>query len=131
MGAVLGGALSAQWTPAQLGDPWSLIWLLGFAAVLAGIGCLVMAVYPRWKRGTGDEAELYFFGHAAKMKSPAEIEAAIRRTAERPLLRTADQLWHIAQIIERKYSWVQRGIWALGIGVVIIIIATIGTNIAT
>lgn len=129
IGAVLGGALSAQWSPAQLGDPWSLVLLVGFAGILIGIGCLVMAVYPRWKRGTDDEAELYFFGHAARMKSPAEIETAIRRTAERPLLRTADQLWHIARIIERKYSWIQRSIWALGIGGVVIIVATVGTNL--
>ena len=131
LGAVLGGALSAQWTPAQLRDPWSLIWLAGFASILAGIACLVMAVYPRWKRGADDEAKIYFFGHAAKMKDRAEIEAAIRKTAEQPLLRTSDQLMHISPIIERKYSWIQRGIWALGIGVVIIIIATIGTNITT
>lgn len=89
-----------------------------------------MAVYPRWKRGTDDEAELYFFGHAAKMKTAAEIEAAIRRTAERPLLRTSDQLLHVSRIIERKYRWVQRGIWALVGGAAIIIVATVGANVA-
>jgi hypothetical protein len=131
VGAVLGGAVSADWTPVQLGDPWAVIWVGGFSLILGGIGCLVTAVYPRWKRGADDEAELYFFGHAAKMKSAAEIEAAIRRTAERPLLRTSDQLMHVARIIERKYLWIQRGIWMLVIGLAIILATTIGANVAS
>lgn len=122
--------LSAQWAPASLGDPWAFIWVAGFGLVLVGIACLVVAVYPRWKRGRDDEAEMYFFGHAAKKKSTADIEAAIRRTAKRPLLRTADQLMHVSRIIERKYSWVQRGIWALVLGTSVIGVAVVGSAIS-
>lgn len=125
---MLGGALSADWRPDALGDPWTAIWLASFAGVIGGIGCLVVAVYPRWKRGKDDEAEMYFFGHAAKKRSAAEIEAAIRATAERPLLRTADQLMHVSRIIERKYTWVQRAIWCLVFGAAVILAATVGSS---
>jgi hypothetical protein len=129
-GAILGGALSAGWSPGQLGDPWAIAWVGGFASVMAGAGCLVMAVYPRWKRGRTDEAEaLYFFGHAAKLKSAGEIRQGILQAAQDPLLRTADQLMHVSRIIERKYGWLSKGIWLLGAGTSITITATVASNV--
>jgi pycsar effector protein len=125
-GAVAAGMVSSGWTPERLQFPWSLAWFTGAVFGLAGIATLVVAVYPRTKRGRDDEAELFYFGHAARIKTPEDLAAELKRSSEHTFERSADQLWRVSQVVATKYALVRVAIWLLGLGA----LATLSSSIA-
>jgi hypothetical protein len=116
IGAIVASMVSSGWTPGRLALPWSVVWVVGSAIGLFGVLALVVAIYPRTTRGKDDEAQLFYFGHAAKVRTVEELAAELRRSSANTFQRTADQLWRVSQVVTTKYSLVRVSIWLLSVG---------------
>ena len=129
IGAILAGMISAGWTPTAYSWPWNAVWIAGAASGLLGIAFLVKAVYPRTRRGRDDEAQLFYFRHAAAITSVDELTAELRRSSQRTFERSADQLWRVSQIVGMKYAAVRIGIWLLSAGAGLALLGVLGNSI--
>lgn len=116
VGGVVAGMISSGWTPSRLAFPWSMGWVIGAAISLIGVLALVVAIYPRTTRGKDDEAQLFYFGHAAKVRTVDELAAELRRSSTNTFQRSADQLWRVSQVVTDKYRLVRVSIWLLCVG---------------
>jgi MFS family permease len=116
VGAIVAGMVSSGWTPSRLTYPWSYVWAIGAVIGLLGILCLIVAIYPRTTRGKDDEAQLFYFGHAAKVATVDDLARELRRSSTNTFQRSADQLWRVSQVVTAKYSLVRVAIWLLSIG---------------
>lgn len=120
---VLSGILAADWTPMSLTTPWRESWFGGAVSVAIGVGALISAVYPRTSHGRDDEAALFYFGHAASVADVGQLQDEIRRFADDPLRRAADQLWRVSRVVGRKYHLIRIATWALGAGAAVMLAA--------
>jgi hypothetical protein len=118
IGAVVGGVIASGWKPTSLGSPWGVVWQLGAGAAVAGTAALILAVYPRTRHGFDDEAQLFYFGHAARISTIGDLAVELRRSSEHTFTRSADQLWRISRVVTEKYRLVRIAIWLLGAGAI-------------
>ncbi len=119
IGAVVSGMIASGWRPDELTPPWSLVWQAGGALGLAGTSALVAAVYPRTRHGVDDEAQLFYFGHAARIATVSDLARELRRSSEDTFTRSADQLWRISRVVTTKYRFVRAAIWLLAVATIL------------
>lgn len=130
VGAIVAGMISASWTPARLGSPWSELWITGAMVLMFGILALVYAIYPRTRRGRDDEPDLFYFRQAARITSVGDLETELRRSSAETFRRTADQLWRVSQVVGVKYGAVRVAIWLLGLGAGAMILSSSLSSVA-
>jgi hypothetical protein len=68
-----------------------------------------------------------YFGDAARYETPAELNAALKRSETDPIERTVTQLHVIARRAVEKYDWIRVGLFSLGLAVALTL-AAILTN---
>jgi Pycsar effector protein len=129
VGAVVAGMMASGWTPGVLGPPWWLTWSAGAALSLLGIASLLLAVYPRTQQGRDDEAQLFYFRHAAKIATVDDLVRELRRSSEHTFTRSADQLWRVSKVVEAKYTHLRRAIWLLSVGGLVALASSIAGSV--
>jgi hypothetical protein len=129
VGAIVAGMVSSGWTPAKLDLPWSFVWVIGAAISLAGVFALIVAIYPRTTRGKDDEAQLFYFGHAARVRTVDDLAAELRRSSANTFHRSADQLWRVSQVVTAKYRLVRASIWLLSVGGIACLLASAASSL--
>lgn len=112
--AVLGGVVSGQWSPTRLhGDLARWTWWMGTAVTAVALVCLAAAVYPRTRRRGRDGRITAYFGDVTRRTS-AELAHALAR--ESGAANTADQVYEVSRIVERKYTLIKVAFCATGLG---------------
>jgi hypothetical protein len=125
LGAVISGAESGSWSPAQLDSPAAAVALWGsLAASAAGVYWLAMSLLPRF-RNDGNRDKLAYFGHAAafgfdtkdRQEIRANLGAALVRASTQTdnLDRLADRVFDISTIVLSKYRRIRKAIQSLGV----------------
>lgn len=99
--ALLGGIISANWSPAHLGNSVEWIWWLGAACAGAGLAFLGDAVYPRLRVNRGDTPITYFRDVVATPRS--RLAERVERSARPDGATVLDQLMQLSGIVDRKY----------------------------
>jgi hypothetical protein len=105
-GALLGGLLARDWSPADLDPVGRTTWWVG--AVLAGgsVAAAALAVWPRFTVPP-PSSHVYYWGHVAAFTSREALDRTL--DAHPPTLpaRTRHQLYELSRIVARKYHWVR------------------------
>jgi len=127
--AVLGGIAAGRWSPFVLEGASAVSWWAGAAVVLVGMLLLALAVFPRIKH-SHPQGKVAYFGHVASYPTVDALEAALRDTATDLHRRTLDQLLTISGIVVRKYRLISSGLWMVGIGVMLALLAVVGQALA-
>lgn len=114
-GALLAALLAQSWSPAVLSDTIEWLWWVGVIAVLAAIGALASAVYPRTTYRGAKSSFISFFGDVVAT-TDGELEGKLEATAAKPRKVLIDQLIAISHIVDQKYRRIQFALWALVVG---------------
>lgn len=75
--------------------------------------CLAAAVYPRTRRRGRDSRITAYYGDVTR-RIPAELARALAR--EPGAATTADQVYKVSRIVERKYALIKVAFGAIGLG---------------
>jgi hypothetical protein len=127
--AVLGGIAAGRWSPFVL-EGWSAVsWWAGAALVLFGMFLLALAVFPRVKHSE-PQGKVAYFGHVASYPTVEALTAALHDAATDLHQRTLDQLLTISRIVVRKYGLISWGLWMVGIGILLALLAVVGQALA-
>jgi hypothetical protein len=121
---VVGGAVAAGWSPAQL-TSWHLpLWWAGTVVLVGAMTLLTAAIYPRIRRRPAGGPDLIaYYGDVASYSDARELASALKRSTARDLDQLADQLLQVSRIVTRKYRLLAAGIWA-------VLVATVGCSSA-
>lgn len=127
--AVLGGIAAGRWSPFLLEGWAAFTWWTGAALVLIGMLLLALAVFPRIKH-SDPHGKVAYFGHVASYPTVEALTAALRDAGTDLHRRTLDQLLTISGIVVRKYRLISWGLWMVGIGILLALVAVVGQALA-
>ena len=125
-GALVAGLTAGTWTPLRLQTAIQWVWWLGVAESAIGIGCLALAVYPRERENdSGAPPAVLYYGDVLAYRTTAHLVAALNRSAETTIERTADQLRQVSWIVDQKYRLIRWGMRGLFLAAVTIAAALV------
>jgi hypothetical protein len=116
IGVVLGGAISGDWNPSDLGECARILWWIGVGAAAAGVGSLGFAVFPRLLES--DDERITYFEDVLRHKDCAALAKALNDEATRGD-RDVEQLLRLSRVAHVKYSAVQFAMAALVLAAVL------------
>ncbi|WP_136709318.1 Pycsar system effector family protein [Agromyces sp. H66] len=108
-GLVLSGQLAGDWDPSRLSVAGESAWWVGAAFAAASVVVAAAAVWPRY-HADDLESGIAYWGHAASFDSAEEFKRAFTSRAMSSSDRINHQLWHLARLVNKKYSLVR---WAM------------------
>jgi hypothetical protein len=110
--ALLGGVISAKWSPAELDNGIEWIWWLGAACAAAGVVFLGDAVYPRLRINRENAPITYFRDVVATPRN--RLAERIESSARPDGTTVLDQLRQASGIVDRKYRSIRSSLLLLG-----------------
>jgi hypothetical protein len=117
VGALLSSLLPGAAPPEGLGVLTRLLWWVGSALALAGVGCFGWAVFPR-TRGTGGRSEVVgYYGDVAAYRNDVALRRALEVSGSRELDRLVTQLSEVSRIVVYKYQLLRAGIALFGVSI--------------
>lgn len=108
IGALLAGAIAGNWTPERLDNAAEWAFWVGLVAIIAAELSLCLAVLPRVRHEKSKES-LRYFGHVVQFESRVELATALA-AADDEADRQIDQVFKLAEIVDRKYRYVWFGL---------------------
>lgn len=126
-GAIVGGQVSAGWSPASLSPYGQTTFWIGVAVAVLAVGCCALAVWPRYSLDSDPEYGTTYWGHVAAYKSLSNLESALDAeiNSER---RTRHQLWRLSRLVLTKYRFIRVAIVAGGLAGATLFIAIVFIN---
>lgn len=122
-GLVLGGQLSGDWSPDRLSDRGEQTWWLGAAFAASSVIAAAAAVWPRF-HAEDLRSGIAYWGHVAIYDDLDSFRAGFEQKMMDMADRTIHQLWHLARLVQRKYSCIRWAIGLAGVSAALIGIAT-------
>lgn len=123
-GAVVGGQLSAGWSPSSLSMPGQIVCWAGVLLAIVGVAGAAIAVWPRYDLSRS-ALGITFWGHAAGEKSASDLQTKLETQASTEMSRTSDKLWRVSRLVLVKYRWLRLALIAAAAGALTTAIATI------
>jgi hypothetical protein len=123
-GAVCGGLVAAEWSPAHMTASGEALWWAGAVAAVLSIVLAAVAVWPRF-RSNEPTAGIAYWAQVARFPTLEALSAAMDGQPEDAPDRTRHQLWRISRLVRRKYYFVRAAIIATGAGLVFFGMATL------
>ena len=123
MSVLLAGAIARDWDPTELGGARWLWWIVALLGIVALVS-FALAVWPRVEHGAG---KVTCFGHVAKFEKLDDLRKALDERAAKSSKgdRDLDQLFMVAGLVDKKYSWIGSGMALLGVGLLLCGLAVI------
>ncbi|NYI05845.1 Pycsar system effector family protein [Allostreptomyces psammosilenae] len=115
----LAGALGAGRLPGPdaLPAPAAALWWLGVAAWAAGLGSLLWAVVPRYRRSAWRPGlPLSFFGDVRRAALAGGLAEALRLAERDPLPGLVSALHDTSRIVAAKHHWIRVGVACFAMG---------------
>ncbi len=112
IGALIGGALSGQWSPEVIPDSIEWLWWAGVGACVLGVLTLAGALYPRSraKPPSARPGRVYLSDFTDKATSTAILERdSLGEAARERVDLIADQIRRLGVIVDKKYALIRRG----------------------
>lgn len=124
-GALVGGLLASDWSPAKLTTIGEVVWWFGAVAAATSIGFAAAAVWPRYVR-TDVSAGVHYWGHVATFCRLQDLAQALDgRPNDGGRARTRHQLWRLSRLVSLKYACVRVAIAAAGVAVVLFVVSVL------
>lgn len=112
-GAILGGQLSANWSPDSLSVLAQFIYWIGVAVAVAAVTCCAWAVWPRYNLDPSPEVGVTFWGHLATYDDRSLARAALARRGDVGE-RLTDQLLFVSRGVLTKYRLIRAALICAG-----------------
>ncbi|MGI5402274.1 Pycsar system effector family protein [Streptomyces sp. CA-135486] len=121
-----GGVFSAllagrHWAPGPLSLWGTAAWWLGASTLALSLFALLLAVLPRYRRGTWAPGQpLSYFGDIQQAARQGQLAAALAETERDPVAGLAAALTETSRIAARKHQWIRTGLIAFCVGTVLL-----------
>lgn len=125
VGALLAALLARAWAPSSLVGVAQWMWWLGAMGIAFAVCQLGVAVYPRTTARSRHAADVVaYYADVVRIGRTGLADHVSKEATEDALL---DQLSSISEIVFTKYRLIQRALWGLALGA-LIILTSLGTN---
>ncbi|MEV6736142.1 Pycsar system effector family protein [Streptomyces sp. NPDC051104] len=111
---VFSGLLAGRnWSPGTLSTAGTVLWWAGAAALALSLFALLLAVLPRYSRGTWAPGRpLCYFGDIQQAVRAGQLTTALAETELDPAAGLAVALAETSRIAARKHQWIRTGLIA-------------------
>ncbi|WP_369261309.1 Pycsar system effector family protein [Streptomyces sp. R35] len=115
---VFSGLLAGRnWTPRELTWAGTALWWAGAAALALSLFALLLAVLPRYRRGSWAPGQpLCYFGDIQQAVQEGQLAAALADTDRDPAAGLTAALTETSRIAARKHQWIRTGLIAFCAG---------------
>ncbi len=110
-GAITGGLLAGNWTPATLHGFRQVSWWMGAFSAVLSVWAAASAIWPRYTKVDAKDG-ITFWGHVATFDTLAAFTEALNKTGVDDGYRTRHQLWRISKIVDKKFCLIR---WSLAL----------------
>jgi Family of unknown function (DUF5706) len=117
LGALLGGAIAGDWTPADLKCVLTVLFWIAVGLGMGAEGHLLAAVLPRVKHPK-DATQVRYFGHVVQLEDDEELKRRLT-DADGELEQLTDQVYVLSGIVDSKYQHVRTALQWLAAAVVL------------
>lgn len=129
VGALTAAVLAGDWSPTKLAPGFASIWWIGCGFLSAGILCLGIAIYPRTSRPRKVPNFVAYFGDVVALKSRANLNRAISKTARAAGTRDLDQLELVSAIVSKKYRFLRLALLSFALGALLLALVAALTTV--
>jgi len=112
-GAFLGGAVSGDWQPFDLGNCVEWVWWVGALLFVVGVCAIASSVWPSTETKTDDKIPSYY-QRVAKLPDTTALRSAMESVDLDEIL--IEQLLVISKIVRKKYLKLRIGLGLLVVG---------------
>ncbi|WP_420719248.1 Pycsar system effector family protein [Streptomyces sp. NRRL S-1521] len=120
-GVFSGLLIGRDWSPAALSGLGAALWWAGAASLTLSLSALLLAVLPRFDRGTWRPGQpLAYFGDIREAARAGRLRSALVATERDPATGLTTALTDMSRIVARKHEWIRAGLLAFCAGTLLL-----------